>query len=107
MANVNTESVDIDLIFLIVIELVSVTKVQLCIKRLSTMPARCSVMAHRLEVCMAWCFVRPAVLAFIVVLPFAAWAQGPAQSSNPPSAISNQPLLKPEEVEALVAPIAL
>jgi hypothetical protein len=51
-------------------------------------------------------WVRSAVLAVAIALvPFAAWAQGP--SSNPPPAVSDQPLLKPEELEALVAPVAL
>ena len=55
---------------------------------------------------MASWWVRSAVLAVAIALvPFAAWAQGP--SSNPPPAVSDQPLLKPEELEALIAPVAL
>jgi hypothetical protein len=46
--------------------------------------------------------IAPAVLAFLVLLPFAVMAQTP----NPPPA-SSQELLKPQEMEALVAPIAL
>src|SRR5215470_7682112 len=47
--------------------------------------------------------VRPLVFAFLVLVPCAAMAQ----SANPPAAASNQELLKPEELDALVAPIAL
>jgi Protein of unknown function (DUF3300) len=43
-----------------------------------------------------------AVLVFLLVLPFSVMAQTP----NPPPA-SSQELLKPQELEALVAPIAL
>jgi hypothetical protein len=43
----------------------------------------------------------------VVVLPVSASAQGPTPGSAPPSAASDQELLKPAELEALVAPIAL
>src|SRR5215831_12658084 len=46
---------------------------------------------------------RPLVFAFLVFMPGAAIAQ----SANPPAAASNQELLKPEELDAIVAPIAL
>ena len=52
--------------------------------------------------------LRWATFALLVVLaPFAAWAQGPTPGSAPPTAASDQELLKPAELEALVAPIAL
>ena len=52
--------------------------------------------------------LRSAMFALLVVLaPFAAWAQGPTPGSAPPPAASDQELLKPAELEALVAPIAL
>src|SRR5262245_23996661 len=47
--------------------------------------------------------IRPVVLAFLILLPFSAMAQSP---STPP-ATSDQQLLKAEELDALVAPIAL
>ena len=43
----------------------------------------------------------------VVVLPFAASAQSPTPGSASPSRPSDQELLKPAELEALVAPIAL
>jgi len=48
--------------------------------------------------------LRLSVFTFLMLAPFAAVAQGP--SSNPPATTSDQ-LLKPEELDALVAPIAL
>src|SRR5262249_30968776 len=47
--------------------------------------------------------IRPVVHAVLIFLPFSAMAQSP----NPPAATSDQQLLKPEELDALVAPIAL
>jgi len=44
--------------------------------------------------------------SILVLVPFAVMAQGPNPSSNPPASTSDQPL-KPEEIVALVAPIAL
>jgi Protein of unknown function (DUF3300) len=51
--------------------------------------------------------LRPTVFAFLIVVPFVASAQSPAPSSVPPAAASDQQLLKPAELDALVAPIAL
>jgi hypothetical protein len=48
--------------------------------------------------------IRSVVLAILVLLPFAARAQD--QTSNTPATTSKK-LLKPEQIEALVAPIAL
>src|SRR5215813_9088483 len=48
--------------------------------------------------------VKVSVFAFLLLVPYAAVAQGP--SSNPQATTSDQ-LLKPEELDALVAPIAL
>src|SRR5215467_479882 len=50
--------------------------------------------------------IRRFAFAFLVLMPFAAMAQGPSPSSNPPATTSDQ-LLKPAELDALVAPIAL
>jgi len=50
--------------------------------------------------------IRRFVFVFLVLVPFAAMAQGPSPSSNPPTTTSDQ-LLKPAELDALVAPIAL
>src|SRR3974390_3543766 len=51
------------------------------------------------------------LFAFLVFVPMTALAQTPnppaATSENPPAATSDSQLLKPEELEALVAPIAL
>ena len=47
--------------------------------------------------------IRPSVLAFLIFMPFAAAAQNPAAVPAAPS----QQLLKSEELDALVAPIAL
>jgi Protein of unknown function (DUF3300) len=47
--------------------------------------------------------IRPMVLAFFILLPFSAMAQSPSTSP----ATSDQQLLKPAELDALVAPIAL
>jgi hypothetical protein len=46
------------------------------------------------------------MVAFLVLVPFAVMAQTPNQSSNQPATTSDQ-LLKPEEIAALVAPVAL
>jgi hypothetical protein len=43
----------------------------------------------------------------LVLTPLTAMAQTPSPSSGQPAAASDQPPLKPEELEALVAPIAL
>ena len=52
--------------------------------------------------------LRSAMFALlVVVVPFAASAQGPTPGSAPRPAASDQELLKPAELEALVAPIAL
>jgi Protein of unknown function (DUF3300) len=51
--------------------------------------------------------LRPLVLALLILVPFVAVAQNPAPSSAPPVAASDQVLLKPAELEALVAPVAL
>jgi hypothetical protein len=48
--------------------------------------------------------IRPSVLAFLVLMPLSAVAQNP---SPPPAASSSQQLLKSEELDALVSPIAL
>src|SRR6266700_3676601 len=48
--------------------------------------------------------IRPSVVAFLVLMPLSAAAQNP---SPPPAASSSQQLLKSEELDALVAPIAL
>ena len=48
------------------------------------------------------------VLAFLVAMATGATAQQPAASPSPaPSALPQAELLKPEQLEALVAPIAL
>src|SRR6516225_772336 len=47
---------------------------------------------------------RPLVFAFLVFMPCAAMAQS---ANPPPAATPNQELLKSEELDALVAPIAL
>src|SRR6516162_11540543 len=47
----------------------------------------------------------PLVLAWLILAPFLAVAQSPAPVSAPP--VADQQLLKPAELEALVAPIAL
>src|SRR5262249_1921530 len=52
---------------------------------------------------MKWRLTKPLVFAFLVLMPCAAMAQ----SANPPAAASSQEVLKPEELDALVAPIAL
>jgi len=44
------------------------------------------------------------LLAFLWFMPVAAVAQAPSAT---PAAAPSQPLLKPEELEALVSPIAL
>jgi hypothetical protein len=57
----------------------------------------------------AWVKSLPLLLAFLA-LPMAAQAQSPtppAQTSAPPPAQAGEQLLKPEELDALVAPIAL
>jgi hypothetical protein len=58
----------------------------------------------------AWAKRLPLLLA-LLALPMAAHAQSPAsppaQSAAPPPSQSDQQLLKPEELDALVAPIAL
>src|SRR3977135_1392156 len=54
----------------------------------------------------AWT-VRALVLGFLLAIPVALSAQSPAPSSNPQTAGSEQGLLQPAELEALVAPIAL
>jgi hypothetical protein len=56
---------------------------------------------------MTWWMVRPTVFAFLILVPLAALAQGPDPSPAPRAAASDQPLLKSEELDALVAPIAL
>jgi hypothetical protein len=50
--------------------------------------------------------LRLPMVAFLLLVPFAVIAQGQNPSSNPPATTSDQPL-KPEEIAALVAPIAL
>ena len=50
--------------------------------------------------------LRRLAYSILVLVPFAVMAQGPNPSSNPPASTSDQPL-KPEEIAALVAPIAL
>src|SRR5262249_31210738 len=50
--------------------------------------------------------IRLSVLAYLTLVPFVASAQGPSPSSNPPATTSDE-LLKPEELDALVSPIAL
>ena len=50
--------------------------------------------------------LRLPMVAFLVLVPFAVMAQTPNPSSNQPATTSDQ-LLKPEEIAALVAPIAL
>ena len=52
------------------------------------------------------CVLRLSMIAFLVLVPFAVMAQSPNLSSNPSATTSDQ-LLKPEQIEALVAPIAL
>src|SRR5262249_13899557 len=47
--------------------------------------------------------IRPILLAFLILLPFRAMAQGPSTSP----ATSDQQVLKAEELDAVVAPIAL
>src|ERR1700746_642825 len=54
----------------------------------------------------AW-MIRSLVLALLVMVPTMSSAQGPAPSSSPQAAGTNQRLLHPAELEALVAPIAL
>jgi len=54
----------------------------------------------------AWT-IRAFVLGFLVAVPVVSLAQSPAPSSNPQAAASQQGLLQPAELEALVAPIAL
>jgi hypothetical protein len=53
---------------------------------------------------MASLVIRPLVVAVLVLMPFSATAQDP---SSPAGESSQQQLLKPEELDALVAPIAL
>jgi uncharacterized protein DUF3300 len=48
--------------------------------------------------------IRPSVLAFLALMHLSAVAQNP---SPPPAASSSQQLLKSEELDALVSPIAL
>jgi Protein of unknown function (DUF3300) len=48
--------------------------------------------------------IQPSVLAFLVLMPLSAVAQNP---SPPPAASGSQQLLKSEELDALVSPIAL
>ena len=55
---------------------------------------------------MMWRLTRPLVAAFLVLIPLGALAQSPS-APPAPAAAPSQPLLKPEELEALVAPIAL
>jgi hypothetical protein len=55
---------------------------------------------------MALRVIRPLVLAFLILVPFAAAAQTQSPPAAPAAASSEQ-LLKPEELDALVAPIAL
>ena len=50
-------------------------------------------------------WMRPLVFAFLVVMPFGATAQSPTQQPAAPA--PGQQLLKPEELDALLAPIAL
>src|SRR5215471_5917474 len=50
---------------------------------------------------------RASLCAFLTLASFASWAQNPGPASSPPAAASNQPLLGPGELDALVAPIAL
>ena len=52
------------------------------------------------------CVLRLSIIAFLVLVPLAVMAQSPNLSSNPSATTSDQ-LLKPEQIEALVAPIAL
>jgi hypothetical protein len=54
---------------------------------------------------MSWWVSRLLVLALLILAPLPAVAQSPAPSSAP--ATSDQQLLKPAELEALVAPVAL
>ena len=56
---------------------------------------------------MTFRMLRRTAFAFLVLVPFVASAQGPTPGSAPPAAASDQELLKPAELEALVAPIAL
>jgi hypothetical protein len=49
--------------------------------------------------------LRLSMIAFLVLVPFTVMAQSPNLSSNPSATTSD--LLKPEQIEALVAPIAL
>ncbi len=49
---------------------------------------------------------RSSLLALLILSPVAAWAQSPTQPPAPPAA-SEQQLLKPEQLDALVAGIAL
>src|SRR5690242_2734561 len=55
--------------------------------------------------------VRRSLFALLLLIipfgPFAAWAQTQAPAAAPAAAPSSNQLLKPEELEALVAPIAL
>jgi len=51
--------------------------------------------------------LRPLALALLVLAPFVAEAQSPTPNTGPPVAGSDQELLKPAELEALVAPVAL
>jgi Protein of unknown function (DUF3300) len=51
-----------------------------------------------------WSIVRSSVLALLILAPLSASAQSPGAA---PAAASGQELLKPEELDALLAPIAL
>src|SRR5215470_8007866 len=50
--------------------------------------------------------IRRCAFAFLVAIPCVAWAQNPGPGQSPPAAASDQ-LLKSEELDALVASIAL
>src|SRR5262245_11791111 len=52
-------------------------------------------------------FSRLIMTSLLCLLPLAAWAQAPAPATAPAATKPEQPLLKPMELEALVAPVAL